>query len=208
MIAGSRLSRENVADGSVIVHCTQERFEAQREVECPEIRIVNKSLFCYDWDMLWLLTRNFAALSPIVTAENVEAHHVLQLVRAISIFTLTTGLQSVAPFCQRRTSRTCRRKYTHICVEGEWETNLEKTPSVHLTEILNLGLPVIRSLIYYKSSALDHAATEAVIDADIFAELLNNNIQAEDGASGDADNNSSAVQEKPISSTAEAMDHI
>nr|CAD7441210.1 unnamed protein product [Timema bartmani] len=27
------------------------------------------------------------------------------------------------------------RKYTHICMKGEWKTILEKPPSVHLTEI-------------------------------------------------------------------------
>nr|CAD7430256.1 unnamed protein product [Timema monikensis] len=47
-----------------------------------------------------------------------------------------------------------------------------------------------------------------ITDADIVTEVLNNNIQAEDGASGDEEDNSSAVHERPISSVAEAMDHI
>nr|CAD7589845.1 unnamed protein product [Timema genevievae] len=46
-----------------------------------------------------------------------------------------------------------------------------------------------------------------VTDADIVVEVLNNNVQAEDGASGDEEDNSS-VQERPIPSAAEAMDHI
>nr|CAD7601576.1 unnamed protein product [Timema genevievae] len=33
---------------------------------------VHKYSFCHNRDKLWLLTRNFVALSPIVTAENVE----------------------------------------------------------------------------------------------------------------------------------------
>nr|CAD7438548.1 unnamed protein product [Timema bartmani] len=47
-----------------------------------------------------------------------------------------------------------------------------------------------------------------VTNADIGAEVLNNNIQAKDGASGDEEDNSSLVQERPIPSAAEAMDHI
>nr|CAD7444070.1 unnamed protein product [Timema bartmani] len=39
-------------------------------------------------------------------------------------------------------------------------------------------------------------------------QVLNNNIQAEDGASGDEEDNSSLVQERPIPSAAEVMDHI
>nr|CAD7444318.1 unnamed protein product [Timema bartmani] len=47
-----------------------------------------------------------------------------------------------------------------------------------------------------------------VTDEDIVAEVLNHNIQAEDGASGDEEDNSSVVQKSPIPSAAEAMDHI
>nr|CAD7395470.1 unnamed protein product [Timema poppensis] len=45
-------------------------------------------------------------------------------------------------------------------------------------------------------------------DADTVAEVLNNNIQADDGASGDEEDNSVVVQERPIPSAEKAMDHI
>nr|CAD7263864.1 unnamed protein product [Timema shepardi] len=47
------------------------------------------------------------------------------------------------------------RKYTRISMEGAWQTSLEKT-----TLESNLDLPIISSLVYCKSSALDHVATE------------------------------------------------
>nr|CAD7392416.1 unnamed protein product [Timema cristinae] len=47
-----------------------------------------------------------------------------------------------------------------------------------------------------------------ITDADIVAEVPNNSIQAEDGASSDEEDNSSVVQERSIPSAAEAMDHI
>nr|CAD7426037.1 unnamed protein product [Timema monikensis] len=54
------------------------------------------------------------------------------------------------------------RKCTHICTEGEWENILEKPPSLHPIEIRTLDFPVIGNTVYCESSALDHAATEAV----------------------------------------------
>nr|CAD7429247.1 unnamed protein product [Timema monikensis] len=47
-----------------------------------------------------------------------------------------------------------------------------------------------------------------VTDADIVAEVLNNNIQAKDGASDDEEDNSSLIQERPIPGVAEAINHI
>nr|CAD7454838.1 unnamed protein product [Timema tahoe] len=46
-----------------------------------------------------------------------------------------------------------------------------------------------------------------VTDADIIVEVLNNNIQSEDGTSGDEEENSSVVRERPIQSATEAMNH-
>nr|CAD7445131.1 unnamed protein product [Timema bartmani] len=54
----------------------------------------------------------------------------------------------------------------------------------------------------------DMAVCGEVTDVYIVAEVLNNSIQAEDGTSVDEEYNSLAVQERPISSAAEAMDHI
>ncbi|CAG2060522.1 unnamed protein product, partial [Timema podura] len=48
-----------------------------------------------------------------------------------------------------------QRKYILISLEGAWKISLEKT-----TLDSNLDLPIISSLVYCKSSALDHAATE------------------------------------------------
>nr|CAD7461335.1 unnamed protein product [Timema tahoe] len=48
-----------------------------------------------------------------------------------------------------------QRKYILISMEGAWKISLEKT-----TLDSNLDLPIISSLVYCKSSALDHAATE------------------------------------------------
>nr|CAD7262158.1 unnamed protein product [Timema shepardi] len=45
-----------------------------------------------------------------------------------------------------------------------------------------------------------------ITDADIVTEVLNNNIQTEDGASGNEEDTSSLVPERPIPSAAEAMD--
>nr|CAD7589446.1 unnamed protein product [Timema genevievae] len=53
------------------------------------------------------------------------------------------------------------KKPNKICADEEWETILEnKPPSLHPTDS-KLDLPVIGSLVYCESSALNHAATEA-----------------------------------------------
>nr|CAD7455812.1 unnamed protein product [Timema tahoe] len=54
----------------------------------------------------------------------------------------------------------------------------------------------------------DVAMCGEVTDVDIVAEVLNNNIHAEDVEAGDEEYNYSAVQERPILSVAEAMDPI
>nr|CAD7410040.1 unnamed protein product [Timema cristinae] len=54
----------------------------------------------------------------------------------------------------------------------------------------------------------DVAECGKVTDVDIVTEALNNNIQAEDGASDDEEDNFSVVQERSIPSAAVAMDHI
>nr|CAD7588214.1 unnamed protein product [Timema genevievae] len=54
------------------------------------------------------------------------------------------------------------RKCTHICVEGEWKTTLEKHLSVPDRDS-NLDLSVIGSLVYCNTISLDDAATEAAI---------------------------------------------
>nr|CAD7443917.1 unnamed protein product [Timema bartmani] len=64
------------------------------------------------------------------------------------------------------------------------------------------------SYVNFVSLAEDVAVCGEVTDADIVAEVLNNNIQTEDAASGDEEDNSSVVQERPIPSAVEAMDHI
>nr|CAD7587623.1 unnamed protein product [Timema genevievae] len=48
------------------------------------------------------------------------------------------------------------RKCTRVCVEAVWKTDLSAPD-----RDLNLDLPVIASLVYCESSAIDHAATEA-----------------------------------------------
>nr|CAD7403099.1 unnamed protein product [Timema poppensis] len=64
------------------------------------------------------------------------------------------------------------------------------------------------SYVDFISMDEDVAVCGEVTDADIVAEVLNNNIQAEDEPSGDEEDNSSVVHERPIPSAAEAMDHI
>nr|CAD7595962.1 unnamed protein product [Timema genevievae] len=54
----------------------------------------------------------------------------------------------------------------------------------------------------------DMAVCGEVTDVYIVAEVLDNNIQAEDGTSVDEEDNSLVVQERPIPSAAEVMDHI
>nr|CAD7409171.1 unnamed protein product [Timema poppensis] len=54
----------------------------------------------------------------------------------------------------------------------------------------------------------DVTVCREVTDADIVAKVIINNIQAEDGASGDEEDNSSVVRKRPIPSVEEAMDHI
>nr|CAD7437783.1 unnamed protein product [Timema bartmani] len=56
------------------------------------------------------------------------------------------------------------RKCTRIRVEGECKTHFGKTTLSRPARDSNLDLPVIGSLAYSKISALDHAATEAVIN--------------------------------------------
>nr|CAD7437559.1 unnamed protein product [Timema bartmani] len=53
-------------------------------------------------------------------------------------------------------------KCIHICVEGECKTILGKNSLSTPDRDLNLDLPVIGCLVYYKSRALDPVATEAV----------------------------------------------
>nr|CAD7595378.1 unnamed protein product [Timema genevievae] len=54
----------------------------------------------------------------------------------------------------------------------------------------------------------DVAMCGKVTDVDIVAQVLDNNIQAEDGASGDEEDNSSEVQERAILIAVEGMDHL
>nr|CAD7443264.1 unnamed protein product [Timema bartmani] len=62
--------------------------------------------------------------------------------------------------------------------------------------------------VSYNNIATNVSVCGEATDAAIVAEVLNNSIQAEDGASGDEEDNSSVVQERPIPSAAEAIDHI
>nr|CAD7589153.1 unnamed protein product [Timema genevievae] len=64
------------------------------------------------------------------------------------------------------------------------------------------------SYVDFVSVDKDMAVCGEVTDTDIVTEALNNNIQAEDIVSGDEEDNSSVVQERPIPSAAETMDHI
>ncbi|CAG2061260.1 unnamed protein product [Timema podura] len=53
------------------------------------------------------------------------------------------------------------RKCSRIWMKGEWKTILEKNHPQYTNRDLNLDLLVIGSLVYCKSSALDHVAIEA-----------------------------------------------
>nr|CAD7194247.1 unnamed protein product [Timema douglasi] len=73
----------------------------------------------------------------------------------------------------------------------------------------SVASPVVAGAVALLASVDDDVAVcGEVTDADIVTKVLNNNIQAEDGAFGDEEDNSSVVQERPIPSAAEAMDHI
>nr|CAD7459279.1 unnamed protein product [Timema tahoe] len=59
------------------------------------------------------------------------------------------------------------KKCTHICVEEEWETILEKPPSVYPTKILNPNHPVIWSLVQQETDSFDHASIEASLSGNM-----------------------------------------
>nr|CAD7426095.1 unnamed protein product [Timema monikensis] len=64
------------------------------------------------------------------------------------------------PKFRRQEQRDVLRKCIRICVEGGWKTTL-KTNLITTDLDSNLALPVIGSLVHFKSSALDDAATES-----------------------------------------------
>nr|CAD7259145.1 unnamed protein product [Timema shepardi] len=90
--------------------------------------------------------------------------------------------------------------------ENDRETVTEAAPAIDNWEEVTLD-PAI-SYVDFVSGDDDVAVCCEVTDADIVAKVINNNIQAEDGASGDEEDNSSVVHERSILSATEAMDHI
>nr|CAD7203746.1 unnamed protein product [Timema douglasi] len=72
--------------------------------------------------------------------------------------------------------------------------NWEEVPAISYVDFVNVDEDV--------------AACGEVSDADTVSEVLNNNIQDKDRASGGEEDNSSVVQERPIPSVAEAMEPI
>nr|CAD7593036.1 unnamed protein product [Timema genevievae] len=105
-----------------------------------------------------------------------------------------------------QTIKNCFKKAGFIKKENDGETVTETAPAIDNWEEVTPD-PAI-SYVDFVSVDEDVAVCGEVTDADIVAEVLNNNIQAEDGASGEEEDNSSVVQERPIPSVAEAMDHI
>nr|CAD7437868.1 unnamed protein product [Timema bartmani] len=59
-----------------------------------------------------------------------------------------------------KTSILGRSKYTCICVEGDWKTILEKPHFSTPDRDSNLNFPIIGTLVYCESCALEHTATE------------------------------------------------
>nr|CAD7195105.1 unnamed protein product [Timema douglasi] len=90
--------------------------------------------------------------------------------------------------------------------ENDGETVTEAAPAIGNWEEVTPD-PAI-SYVDFVSVDEDVAVCGKVIDVDIVAKVLNNNIQAEDGASADKEYNSSVFQERLIPSAAEAIDHI
>nr|CAD7603353.1 unnamed protein product [Timema genevievae] len=98
-------------------------------------------------------------------------------------------------------------KVETIKKENDGETVVEASPAIDNWDEVNLD-PAI-SYVDFVNVDEDVAVCGEVTDVDIVAEVLNNNIQAEAGAfAADEEDNSSVVQERPIPSAAEAMDHI
>nr|CAD7570571.1 unnamed protein product [Timema californicum] len=82
--------------------------------------------------------------------------------------------------------------------------------SLKLRQLLTTGRKLLLIMLYHMWTSLAwHVAVcgEVTVE-DIDAGVFNKNIQAEDGASGDEEENSSVVQERPIPSVAEAMDYF
>nr|CAD7445826.1 unnamed protein product [Timema bartmani] len=88
--------------------------------------------------------------------------------------------------------------------ENDGETVNEAAPAIDNWEEVSPDI----SYVNFVSVDENVSVCGEVTDADIDTKALNNNVQAENGTSGDEEDNSSVVQERPIPSAAEAMDHI
>nr|CAD7424609.1 unnamed protein product [Timema monikensis] len=90
--------------------------------------------------------------------------------------------------------------------ENDGETVPEAAPAIDNWEEVTSDTAI--SDVDFVSVDEDVEVCGEVIDTNIVAKVLNNNIQAKDGASADEEYNSSVFQERLIPSAAEAMDHI
>nr|CAD7437636.1 unnamed protein product [Timema bartmani] len=116
----------------------------------------------------------FASSRPIIRLWRQQAcldllHSDVTRRRKGRITSFTAARHSVLFFSGRRACdgpacvgvRYISRQCTRICVDGEWKIYLGETTFNAFERDSNLSPPVIGSIVYHESSALDYAATKA-----------------------------------------------